>query len=66
MKVKTATNLNEQSRFYRMVKRSGTETAAILEVAKRLDITHEDNYQKDRELLIRIIMMLTKLARKSD
>lgn len=49
-----------------MVKRSGTETAAILEVAKRLDITHEDNYQKDRELLIRIIMMLTKLARKSD
>ena len=37
---------NEKSRFYRMAKRSGTETAAILDVAKRLDIIHEDNYQK--------------------
>ena len=49
-----------------MAKRSGTETAAILDVAKRLDIIHEDNYQKGRELLIRIIMMLTKLAQKTD
>ena len=61
----------EQSRIClqaltRMAKRSGTETAAILDVAKRLDIIHEDNYQKGRELLIRIIMMLTKLAQKSD
>ena len=61
-----ALDLNEKSRFYRMAKRSGTETAAILDVAKRLDIIHEDNYQKGRELLIRIIMMLTKLAQKSD
>ena len=57
---------NVKSRFYCMAKRSGIETAAILEVAKRLDIIHEDNYQKGRELLIRIIMMLTKLAQKSD
>ena len=49
-------SINEKSRFYRMAKRSGTETAAILEVAKRLDIIHEDNYQKGRELLIRIIL----------
>jgi four helix bundle protein len=49
-----------------MAKRSGTETAAILDVAKRLDLIQEDNYQKGRELLIRIIMMLTKLAQKSD
>ncbi|MDP3705025.1 MAG: four helix bundle protein [Legionellaceae bacterium] len=53
-------------RHERMAKRSGTETAAILDVAKRLDIIHEDHYQKGRELLIRIIMMLTKLAQKSD
>jgi four helix bundle protein len=59
-------SINEKCRFYRMAKRSGTETAAILDVAKRLDIIHEDNYQKGRELLIRIIMMLTKLAQKSD
>ena len=31
---------NEKSRFYRMAKRSGTETAAILDVAKRLDIIY--------------------------
>jgi hypothetical protein len=43
-----------------------TETAAILDVAKRLDIIHEDKDQKGRELLIRIIMMLTKLAQKTD
>ena len=59
-------SINEKSRFYRMAKRSGTETAAILDVAKRLDIIHEDNYQKGRELLIRIIMMLTKLAQKTN
>ena len=57
---------HEKSRFYRMAKRSGTETAAILDVANRLEIIQEDNYQKGRELLIRIIMMLTKLAQKTD
>jgi hypothetical protein len=57
----SVTNINEKSGFYRMAKRSGSETAAILDVAKRLDILHEDNYQKGREF-----MMLTKLAQKSD
>jgi four helix bundle protein len=57
---------NEKSRFYRMAKRSATETAAILDVAKRLNIVHEDNYQIGRDLLIRIVMMLTKLAQKAD
>ena len=57
---------NEKSRFYRMAKRSATETAAILDVSKRLNILHEDNYQLGRDLLIRIVMMLTKMARKSD
>ena len=66
MDKKTSYYSFEKSRFYRMAKRSGTETAAILEVAKRLNIIHEDNYQKGRELLIRIMMMLTKLAQKSD
>ena len=56
---------NEKSRFYRMAKRSATETAAILDVSKRLNIIHEDNYQTGRDLLIRIVMMLTKMAQKS-
>ena len=58
--------LNEKIRFYRMAKRSATETAAILDVSKRLNIIHEDNYQTGRDLLIRIVMMLTKRAQKSD
>jgi four helix bundle protein len=57
---------NEKSRFYRMAKRSATETAAILDVAKRLNIVHEDNYKLGRDLLIRTVMMLTKMAKKSD
>ena len=57
---------NEKSRFYRMAKRSATETAAILDVSKRLNIVHEDNYKLGRDLLIRIVMMLTKMAQKSD
>jgi four helix bundle protein len=57
---------NEKSRFYRMVKRSATETAAILEVSKRLNIIHEEYYQLTRDLLTRIVMMLTKMAKKSD
>lgn len=59
-------SINEKNRFYRMVKRSATETAAILHVAKRLDILLVDDYQLGRDLLIRIIMMLTKLAQKVD
>ena len=59
-------SINEKSRFYRMAKRSATETAAILEVSKRLNIIQEEYYQLTRELLIRIVMMLTKMAKKAD
>ena len=59
-------SVNEKSRFYRMAKRSATETAAILEVSKRLNIIQEEFYQLTRELLTRIVMMLTKMAKKSD
>ena len=57
---------NEKSRFYRMAKRSATETAAVLDVSKRLNIIQEDYYQLGRDLLIRIVMMLTKMAQKAD
>lgn len=59
-------SMNEKIRFYRMAKRSATETAAILDVSNRLNIIHEDDYQKGRELLIRIVMMLTKMAQKTN
>lgn len=57
---------NEKSRFYRMAKRSATETAAILEVSKHLNIIQEEYYHLTRELLTRIVMMLTKMAKKAD
>jgi four helix bundle protein len=57
---------NEKSRFYRMTKRSATETAAILEISKRSNIISEEHYRNSRELLIRIVMMLTKMAQKTD
>ena len=57
---------NEKSRFYRMAKRSATETAAILEVSKHLNIIQEEYYHLTRKLLTRIVMMLTKMAKKTD
>ena len=56
---------NEKMRFYRMARRSGTETAAILELGKNLKLIDEARYGKSRELLIRIISMLTKMTRES-
>ena len=49
-----------------MAKRSATESAAILDGDKRLNIIHEANYQFGRGLLIRIVSMLTKMAQRTD
>jgi len=57
---------NEKIRFYRMAKRSATECAGILDICHRLQIIEERNYSKARELLMRIVAMLTKMAKTSD
>lgn len=57
---------NEKIRFYRMARRSATECAGIFDIGRRLQIIEELNYSKGRELLIRIVAMLTKMARISD
>jgi four helix bundle protein len=54
---------SEKVRFYRMAKRSAIECASILDVGKRLQLLDEGRYLKGRELLIRIVAMLTKMAR---
>lgn len=59
-------SINEKIRFYRIAKRSATGTAAILEISKRSNIIHEEHYQSARELLVRIVMMLTKMAQRAD
>jgi four helix bundle protein len=57
---------NEKIRFYRMARRSATECASIFDVCQRLNIIDEKNYSKSRELLMRIVAMLTKMARTFD
>jgi four helix bundle protein len=56
--------LDEKSRFYRMAKRSATECAGILDVCLHLRIGDENLYSNGRELLVRIVSMLIKLAQK--
>lgn len=59
-------SVNEKIRFYRMAKRSATECAAILDICRRLEIIDENNYSKLRELLMRIVSMLIKMAKAFD
>jgi four helix bundle protein len=53
---------NEKCRFYRMAKRSATECAGIFDICLRLNLIKEDQHKKGRELLIRIVAMLIKMA----
>lgn len=55
---------NEKIRFYRMAKRSATECAGIFDICRRLQIVTESYYLKGRELLMRIVAMLTKMAKE--
>ncbi|MBP9841707.1 MAG: four helix bundle protein [Simkaniaceae bacterium] len=54
----------EKIRFYRMARRSATECAAILQLSNNLKLLDNANYFKSRELLIRIISMLSRMTRK--
>ena len=53
----------EKARFYRMAKRSATECAAVLDVAKRRSAITDEHYTQSRSLLLRIVGMLVKLIR---
>jgi four helix bundle protein len=56
----------DKARFYRIARRSATETAAILDVCRNLELLAEDQHRGARELLIRIVSMLTRLAQRGD
>ena len=58
-------SIDEKIRFYRMAKRSATECAGILDVCRRLQLIDEKCYAVERQLLIRIVSMLIKMAQKS-
>ncbi|MFI5334250.1 MAG: four helix bundle protein [Chlamydiales bacterium] len=53
----------EKGKFYRIAKRSATECAGIFDICRRLYLLQESQYLKGRELLIRIVAMLTKMAK---
>ena len=46
-----------------MARRSATECASILDVCKRLNFLDQNQFIKGRELLLRIVAMLTKMTR---
>jgi four helix bundle protein len=53
----------DEARFYRFARRSATECAAALDVAVRLELANPAQCEAGREILIRIVSMLTKLVR---
>lgn len=58
--------IDEKARFYRMAKRSATECAGILDVCRKLQLLDEQRYIKGRELLVRIVSILTKMAQRNN
>ena len=54
----------DKARFYRMARRSATESAAILDACRLLTLIDTDTSQRGRELLLRIVAMLTAMVVK--
>jgi four helix bundle protein len=53
----------DKARFYRMACRSATECAGMLDVCRQLMLADEALRKQGRELLLRIVSMLTRLAK---
>jgi len=53
---------DEKQRFYRMARRSATETAAILDVLERRQAVAATVIQPARDLIVRVVSMLVRLA----
>jgi len=54
----------DKARFYRMARRSATESAAILDACRKLELADVQSLQVGRGLLLRIVAMLTGLVLK--
>ena len=54
---------DEKARFYRLARRSATESAAILDACRALSLT--DNSEIGRSVLLRIVAMLTAIVKRS-
>jgi four helix bundle protein len=53
----------DKARFYRMATRSATECAAIVDGCRKLRIVDDALAQRARERLLRVVSMLTRLAK---
>ena len=53
----------EKARFYRIALRSATESASLLDVCLHLKLIEHQLFLSGRDLLIRIISMLTKIIK---
>jgi four helix bundle protein len=56
---------SEKIRFYRMARRSATECAGIIDICRDLYLVDEEMSIKARTVLLRVVAMLTKMARVS-
>jgi four helix bundle protein len=54
----------DKGRFYRIARRSATECAAILDICTKLKLVEPDKINPGRELLLRVVAMLTQMAKK--
>ena len=52
----------DKARFYRIARRSATECAAALDVCVRLLLVSEEDVRPGRDLLRRVVSMLTRLV----
>src|SRR5687767_3446368 len=53
----------EKARFYRIARRSATESAAVLDVCRKLNLDDAKLHAAGREHLLRIVAMLVRLCR---
>jgi four helix bundle protein len=53
----------EKARFYRLAKRSATECAAVIDVCGRLELVQPKTSAAARDLLLRVVAMLTRMIR---
>ena len=54
--------VNDKKRFYAIARGSAMECAAIIDVCQVLNIDDVNAFKQGKELLIRIVSMLTKLC----
>ena len=53
---------DEKQRFYRIARRSATETAAVLDILDRRKSVPATAIEPARELVVRVVSMLVRLA----